>query len=793
MLVTYTTETQDYIVEFGNSYVRFYKDHEPVKKSDGTIYQLVTPYIGEDVDDIKTIQNGDYLYIFSRKHPVKMLARYSDDDWRLTDFDISAGPFDNVNTTDNGLKVSDVSGIVTITADSELFTANDVGRLIRITVVNSNKKAWYSGMDIKTNEVVSSDGKYYEAQSDGKTGNVKPVHTVGIQSDGTVSFKYIHAGYGLAKITEYISPTIVKARVINRFPDELKSSTSTYWELGLLHKGREYPHCGTFYRNRFCFIVDVDNIPHVCMSCSDDYNNFSDKEHGEVLATNSIIVKVISNQRNIGKWIFASDVLFVGTSSGEFYIDSATQSEPMSPDNVKIQRISEVGCCSILPQSIGSHVIFTTATKTSIRDIVYSFTNDAYDPVDLSLNGKHLLASGITSMTYQEYPDKILWFTTNDGKLIGLTFSSEEKVAAFHQHDLNGNVLNVTSAKYNNTEELWVEVERDNSVCIEWIGDGYPSDCFDEDKLKKHSFFVDCGKEIEIPRITQYNGYFYESTKNLLNKEIKVVLNDEEATYRPDEDVYLLIYGSSEQNDGYLGRIEWSVNTNEDDMTYTFKVDKQFLGSEILVRLYSGGEGFYQDIQHIILEDTEFTIHTETKVGEARFVVGIYGGHNAANNTLDGLNHLEGKEVAIMEDGAEVERKIVKDGKILIRGKTKRVAVGLPIKSVYIPQTIYISGNNGSGVGDVQRIDHVTLMLLNSLGGKIGKDIDNLDDILYRDSFELMDDSAPLYTGNKQIPVSLNTSTIKEKGATIVIYNDSVFPMNILAIAPHLTTSGNGL
>ena len=56
-----------------------------------------------------------------------------------------------------------------------------------------------------------------------------------------------------------------------------------------------------------------------------------------------------------------------------------------------------------------------------------------------------------------------------------------------------------------------------------------------------------------------------------------------------------------------------------------------------------------------------------------------------------------------------------------------------------------------------------------------------------------MGESAPLYTGNKKIPVNMNTTTIKEKGATVLIYNDSVYPMNILAIAPHFSTSANGV
>ena len=804
MLVNYIGLNDDYVVEFGSTYIRFYKNHELIKKADGSVYQLTTPYFGEDIDNIQTIQNGDFLYIFNRKHPIKTLSRYDDTDWKLVDYDIVNGPFDNVNTTENSLKISDTLGLITITSDSSLFNENDVGRLIRITVIDSNSRAWQAEMSVKKGDILFSDGKYYEALADTeKTGNIKPVHTEGTQSDGSISFKYLHAGYGVAKITEYVSSTEVKARVIDRFPDELKTNSSNYWELGLLSKGRENPYSGTFYRNRFCFMVDIDNIPHICMSNSEDYNNFRDKEHGEVLATNSITVKAVSNKRNIGKWVFASDVLFVGTSSGEFTIDSASQAEPLSPDNVKIQQISEIGCSNIRPVNIGSHVIFVTSTKTSIRDIMYSFATDAYDPVEISLYGKHLLSSGIKSMSYQEYPDKVLWFATNDGKLIGLTFSSEQKVSAFHQHYLSGDVESVVSSKYGKSQDLWVEVKRDDVVNIEWLDNGYPLEYIDNttdfeerefkeaEFIKNNSFFVDSGVVVEIPQTTLYDGYFYETTKNLLNKDIKIYYQDKEEIYNSSSDVYLRVYGNS--NISSLAILEWNVNTSTEDLTYKFVVDKQFIGSRIVVTLFYGSEGYHRVIQDEVLNTTELNIHTDIKMGEGKFRVTIYGGHNEEYNIIDGLSHLEGKTVAIMEDGAEKERAIVKDGKLTIGGRVKKAVIGLPIESVYIPQTLYIQGNNGSGVGDVQRIDHVTLMLWNSLGGKVGKDLKDLDDILYRDEYDLLDNSSPLYTGNKEIPVGLNTSTIKEKGARVVIYNDSVFPMNILAIAPHLITSGNGL
>lgn len=686
MLIPFEAKDVDFILEFGANYIRFYRDHEMVMKNNYP-YEVQTPYLDSEVEDIKYIQNGDYLYLFHKNHPIMTLAMYAEDNWLLEEFELKNGAWEHVNTTDTAMQISATTGNITITSDDVVFSENDIGRLVRITCIDSQKTAWQAEKSgIAQGQILYSDGKYYQAQSAGTTGTVKPVHTEGIISDGSILFKYMHSGYGTARITGFTSATTVSAAVIDTFPDELTSQSSPYWELGIIHQGMSYPECGTFYRGRFCFMYNDNGIPTVCMSCSDDYDNFADKEHGQVLATSAITIPVTGIKRNEPCWLVSADVLFVGTSSAEYYIDSASSAEPLAPDNVKIQQISSIGSLPIQPVKIGAHTIFVTKSGTSVRDIIYSFSTDAYDPIELSIYGKHLLSSGITGMAYQEYPDKVVWFTVKDGRLIGLTFSAEQQVNAVHQHTLGGDVVNVaTIHNYdNNLDELWLTVERSGDgvtyPCIEWLDNGYPVVYPDE-----------------IIKTTDYRA-----------REIA------EANYMKENAFYV---------------------------------------------------------------DCGITV-TSSQTTEKK--------------TISGLSRLTDQEVAIMTDGAEQPQQTVTNGHIEVEGSAVNITVGLPIESQYIPQTLYIQANNGAGVGDVQRIDHVTLMLWRSLSGKVGEDFDKLQDIYFRGTDEPMGKSSPLYTGNKEIPVDMRTSFIKEKGATVIIHNDSVFPMNILAIAPHFTTSGNG-
>lgn len=794
------SKENSYVLEITHKKIRLYTQHGQVIKDD-EVYEIDCPYTQDElftnnISNIQYVQNGDMLYLFHKNHPIQVVSRNSTNSWTIKNFNLKNGPFGEVSSEEATLSYNDNKIISTL----GVFESSDVGRLIRLTVVNDTTKAWVAEDDVEALELRKSDGKVYKNIDGTKTGTTKPVHTEGSQSDGGVIWEYQHSGYATFTITKFIDANTVEVTTNDIVPIELESGTE-YYEMGLFYEGSPNPISGCFFRNRFCFLVNIDNVPHICMSCSDDYNNFADKDNGEVLATNAITVKAVSSKYNVGGWLCAMDTLFVGTSTGEFLIDSATSSEALAPDNVKVQLISEIGSLPIPPVIVGSHVLFVTNKGTSIRDLLYSFTEDSYDPIELSLFGRHLLTSGITSMCYQENPDKIVWFTLNDGRLIGLTFSSEQKVQAMHQHNLGGSVYNlaVIPNPSFNFDDLWCVVDRNGDYSIEWLDNGI---------------------------VTEYPNEI-NSTQNLDLKE------ELENKYMLDRAFYLDSALSIDRNiDEYIGTVEvdgeekTNIYVLIDDVPYmlnevasTFDIPFNRHKNKVIKVAFDTQEGIMHSVKFPVIMQGAFlrefgqdrtvtATQTEFKVGYLQIVpLDVQTTSNTVrvefeirNILIDeeeielfGLNHLEGKEVGIIADGSERERQIVKNGSVKISSYDNVVTVGLPIESVYIPQTMYFNSGNGMGVGDVQRIDSVTLMLWRSMGGKIGDKYNNLIPLYYRKTDEKMNKATPLFSGNKTTCVDFNNSTIEERGAKLIIHNDSVFPMNILAIAPHISTSGNGL
>ena len=797
-----------FILEITHRKIRFFTQHGQMIDGE-EVYELECPYIQSELYDgnicnIQYTQKGDMLYLFHKNHPIQVVSYNNLLRWDIKELELKYGPWETVSKTEAYLKVEDNK----IKSDTSIFTPLDEGRLIRLTVINSEVKAWVAEEENITetdkgelieNVYRKSDGKVYKQVSGSKTGTTKPVHTRGQESDGGVIWEYLHSGEAIFKITKFIDAKNVEVETEDNVPDELKKGTD-YYEMGLLSKSSSYPVAGCFFKNRFCFLVNIDNVPHICMSQSDDYNNFADREQGEVLATCAITVKAVSGKYNNGGWLCGLDTLFVGTASGEFVIDSATSSEALAPDNVKVQLISEIGSLPIPPVVVGSHVLFATKNGTSIRDLLYSFAEDSYDPIELSLFGKHLLTSGITSMAYQESPDKVIWFTLNDGRLIGLTFSSEQKVQAMHQHNLGGDVFNVAVIPNpdSNIDDLWCVVDRNGDYAIEWLDNGlvidYPSEInsvkdidekerLETEYMQNRAFYLDSALSIDRGLsnhigIIEVDGTEKTNITVEIDREPMAVKDSSSFDIPFNKHKNKLIEVSFDCAEGSIHIVKFpeilqgaTLEFNGTTQTVTATMTKLYVGN----------------LKAVPMAETEVTT-TE----RLSFIIrGIFIEDEEVD--LFGLNHLEGKEVAIIADGSERERQVVTNGSVKISNYDNIVTVGLPIESVYIPQTMYFNSGNGMGVGDVQRIDSVTLMLWRSMGGKIGDKYNNLIPLYYRKTDERMDNPAPLFSGNKTTCVDFNNSTIEERGARLIIHNDSVFPMNILAIAPHISTSGNGL
>lgn len=152
--------------------------------------------------------------------------------------------------------------------------------------------------------------------------------------------------------------------------------------------------------------------------------------------------------------------------------------------------------------------------------------------------------------------------------------------------------------------------------------------------------------------------------------------------------------------------------------------------------------------------------------------------------TVEGLSHLEGKEVQILADGAVQPDRTVTNGQITLDTAAYRVVVGLNYESLLQTMRLDAGSAEGSAQGKTKRIRDVTVRLYKTVGMEIGDSEANLDRVPFRDPGMSMTAPIPLFTGDKTVEFKGGFDT----DGFIFIKQDQPLPMTVTGIFPRIQT-----
>ena len=374
--------TQTYMLEFGNQYIRFYKDNGQIL-SGGSAYEISSPYLESELFDIKYAQSADVMYLCHPNHPVKKLARTGHTSWTLTSVEFTNGPFmdHNIETT-------------TMTASHTNAGQTGTLTLSSTTGVNSNQ-GWLS----------------------------------------TDVGRLVHMLDGHVKITGYTSSTVVNMEVIS---DISNGSATTDFALGSFSDTTGYPSCVTFFEQRLVFAATLSQPQTLFFSKSGDYENMDDNYHGVVADDDSIIYTIASNQVNAIRFMTATRTLIIGTAGGEFAVSGGGTDIAITPTNILIKKQSNNGAANVDALAVGNATLFLQRARRKLRELAYNFDVDGYVAPDLTILAEHISEGGFKQLSYQQEPNQVIWCARNDGQLVGLTYQREQQVVAWHRHIFGG-------------------------------------------------------------------------------------------------------------------------------------------------------------------------------------------------------------------------------------------------------------------------------------------------------------------------------------------------------------------
>ena len=715
--------TQSYMLEFGDEYMRVYKDRGRILKStaspaynagttynqtdyvtyntviyyslvdnnlgnqpdisptewyalDGFIVEIPTPYTEDMLSLLKYTQSADVLYITHPSVPPQQLLRFSDDQWIIEDI-----PFGPSIAAPTGLSMTGSSNEYTVTAISEedgsesetaTSTTGDPDQTLSWTAVTG-------ALFYKVYEIVNGIAFYL----------------------------------GLAKTNSYYVDSLIEPDLNETAPDATN----------IFDSADNYPGVCTFYQQRLIF-ARTNNKPQTFWgSATGAYTNFNTSIIPK--ADESYDFRIDSGQANEIKNMTPLTDLIFNTSGKEWQANAGTNSS-ITTNNISLKPQSSYGGNDLKPLVIGNNVMFVENSNDLVRNLLYSLEIDGYSGNDLNIYAKHLVEGyNIISWCFQREPYKTIWCVRDDGVLLGLTYDLDNQIAGWHQHSTEGEFLDVESIiNINGLTDVYFVARRliDGALTryIEVLRnpiDGVLADVRD-------SFYVDSGLSLDVPiaitGATQADPVVITAAGHGLINGDRVDISD--------------IVGMTELN------------------------GLQFIVANATASTFS-------------LED----INTSNDIDGTGYTAYLEGGNaRKAVTAIAGLDHLENEEVAILANGNVVSGLTVTSGSLTLPNYASRVHIGLAYTADLQPLDFVFTGQAND---KIKQVKETIIQLQNTRELFIGPTADKLLEVRFRTT-EPYSLPIELFNGDKDVDLIDDVS----RNAQVLMRSINPLPITVLSL-----------
>ena len=440
-----------FVIEFGNSVVRVWRDGVLVESSPGVPLEIASPYASSQLAELDYTQGGDTLLLF---HPVittRRLRRFTTTVWSLEEV-----PYDPPalyefghasQTTTFTLSAATVGAGRTVTAATAGFSflASDVGRVITsgpgsLTITGYTSATQVTGT-ITSAFTGTALGTTWRVQGTPQTtitpSAATPVgatitltaaadawrNSAGFAgSDDFNGTGFVEVNGGLVKLTTITSALIANGTIIRELLGVVAAPKDS-WVLknSVWNTYDGYPRTGTLFQQRlwlggttafplsfwgsrpglfFEFLPGTDDDSAVYKTIDSDEND---------------IIQYLSN---------GGDRVIGNTYASEFDVVGGVE-KPITQSNAQITRRSGWGAAGVRPVHAGADVMFVERGAAAIRALQRDQIG-TYQAIDISVFSDHLLTSGVVAMSFEQRPESVLWIVTGAGQLLAMTYNREQ-------------------------------------------------------------------------------------------------------------------------------------------------------------------------------------------------------------------------------------------------------------------------------------------------------------------------------------------------------------------------------
>ena len=772
--------SQTYMLEFGNQYIRFFKDKGQILEGDKTISGITKANPGVVTATAHGYSNGDFVVISAVAGMTQVngktykVSNKATNTFELQDVDgsnVDTSGYSTYSSAGTANKIYQITTNYTTAQIPDLKFAQSADTMYICHSSHEVSKLTRTGhTSWSLSEITFTDGPYLAENTTSVT--MTPGATTGNNQDLTASSstfastdvgRLINFSGGYAEIITYTSGTAVKIDIKSDFDDV---SAVTAWKLGAFSDTTGHPSCTSFFEQRLVFASTTNEPQTIYFSKSGDYENFT----AGTDAADAMIYTIASNEVNKIQYLSAVRTLIVGTTASEWTVSADGTDAVVTPTNVTIKRQSTFGSANQDAIAAGTAVLFLQRAKRKIRELAYNFDVDGYTAPDLTILNESITNTGIDQIAYQQSPHSILWCVRNDGVLAALTYQRSENVVSWSRHKIGGHFAEatVTVTDYSNISVgTRLILTKSDGTTVTFTSEAAGGTAPDETL----GFRPNESNDTTADNI--YTAVNAHADFTVSNPAANVVTIRETAhgagylTIDSTDDVRLAV--SNEGNAVVESIASISGSLNEDELWVIVK------------RTINGSTRRYVEV----FSDFDFD---ETDAEVFHFIDSGLSYDGTATTTITGLEHLIGENVQILADGATHDNKVVdSNGHITLDRSAKKVKIGLPYNSIL--QTMRLEGGSavgeGTSQGKVKRISKVVLRLFETVGVKCGPSLTKLDIVPFRTTSDTLDQPVSTFlSGDKILEIDDDYNT----NSYIFVVQDQPLPLSVLAIFPTLVT-----
>jgi hypothetical protein len=747
---------QSYILEFGDQYIRFFKDNGQITNASKNITNITQANPAVVTVTSHGYSNGDDVWINNVGGMTELNGRR----FRIANVTANTFELSGVDSTGytaytSGGTSADVYEIASPFTESMLYDIQftqsaDVMYIVQETLETRKlSRTGHTSWTLSTVEFINgpylddneSSVTFTSSASGVGTGRtltasastfVCSPNETGFHTEDIGRSVRLNDGWGV--ITAYISPTQVTWEIKQ---DIGSASASKDWALGAWSEHTGYPKTVSFFEQRLVFGGSTAYPQTIWASESGFYEHF---HRGAGDPADAFIYTIAANKVNVIRWLAPARDLVVGTAGGEFKVGRPT-GEPLQPDNVQITQQTTYGGYNTQPIQIGNSVLFVQRQRKKIREFSYRFEDDAYLAQDMTLLSEHITGTGITDVDYAQEPDSIYWAVRDDGTLLGLTYQREEDIVAWHRHILGGSY----KLTFNGASDV--------------TGSGTDPN---------------------------YNGYITITSHGLSTGD-QVVYSAGGGTK---------LSGLVDGETYYVYKID--ANNIELASTYEQAIDRTVLqigagvGASHTIKANSQvksvatiSEPTENQVWIIVRRRINGNIvqYVEYLDPLIKLDSGLTGLVNGNSTSITGLDHLEGETVQILIGDAVYPNQTVTNGSITVglpaNSSYKSIEIGLGYTSKIKTMRIEAGSQAGTAQGRKKRYNEVMVRLHKTVGIII-----NGDQLPFRTSSTPMGQNIQEFTGDKRV-INLGW----DRDGQIQIEQQQPLPMTVLGITGTLVTT----